>query len=162
MEMIIVVTFVGILTCAYGDYDCSIERATSDFEPERFFMGKWYLVRGTDEAAPTVCQTFRNNETEGDTLFAESGNNKFQSKGITGKFKCEGGKKDEGQYSFKCISEECGIENTNFDADFKILMVHYEDFAVVCRSITFANGEKDDDIFQLERTVDDLIPKDIC
>nr|ABR27913.1 salivary lipocalin [Triatoma infestans] len=162
MEMIIVVTFVGILTCAYGKYDCSIENATSHFEPARFFKGKWYLVHRKNEAAPTVCQTFRTNETKGDTLFAESGYNKFQSKGINGKFQCEGGKKNKEQYSFKCKSEECGIENTNFDVDFTILMLDYEDFALVCRSITFANGEKDDNFFTFERRLRGLLPKDIC
>uniref|UniRef100_A0A023FD13 Putative salivary lipocalin n=1 Tax=Triatoma infestans TaxID=30076 RepID=A0A023FD13_TRIIF len=151
MKTIIVMTFFGILpyVCAYGNYNCSEEKAMIDFEPETFFNGKWYSINR--DRSSIVCQTFSTNETKGETLIVESDYEKFLSKGITGKVKCDGGKKNQEQYSFKCKSEECGSEPNNFDVDFTIVSAGDEDFAMICRSITFSDGEKDDDYLVLER-----------
>nr|ABR27929.1 salivary lipocalin [Triatoma infestans] len=154
METITAMTFFGILTFAYATYNCSEEIAMSDFDPKKFFNEKWYLAHDGDTSS-TVCQKFSTNETEGEALIVESGYKKFESKGITGKFQCDGGKKNKEQYSFKCKSDECGSESNNFDVDFTIVSAGDEDFAVICRSVTFSDGEKDDDYIVLDRNIDE-------
>nr|ABH09425.1 salivary triabin 1 [Triatoma brasiliensis] len=154
MKTIFVVTFLGILPYAYTrTFNCSEEFAMLDFQPEKFFKERWYLGHGSPITPPGVCQAFHTDDPKGVTLFVESGYKKFESKGISGKFICNGGKKNEEQYSFKCQSEECGVENSDYEVDLKILSTDYYSSALICKSITFANGEKEDNFHTFERTL---------
>nr|BAI50848.1 hypothetical protein Td60 similar to triabin precursor [Triatoma dimidiata] len=153
MKTIIVVTIFGILTCAYptdGEH-CAQEKAMEDFDPSRFFNGKWYVVH-YGKTGPTVCQKFSTNGTQGaPTQIVETGYDKFED---YLKFQCdETGKKNDYHYSFKCKSYECGSDNIEFEVDFTVLSASYDDFALVCRTITFTSGtkDKDDEVLVLER-----------
>uniref|UniRef100_A0A224Y035 Salivary lipocalin n=1 Tax=Panstrongylus lignarius TaxID=156445 RepID=A0A224Y035_9HEMI len=162
MKTIIAVTIFGILTCAYatdGD-NCVGEKAMADFDAAQFFNGSWYLAHEA-KTKPTVCQKFSTNETEGFANIVESGYDKFKE--FT-KFQCEGGKKNEEQYSFNCSSYECGSDNINFKVDFTFISADYNNFVLVCRSITIGAGPKEDKFIVLERTKDEHVTdaKDIC
>uniref|UniRef100_E2J765 Salivary triabin 1 n=1 Tax=Triatoma matogrossensis TaxID=162370 RepID=E2J765_9HEMI len=167
MKTIIVVTFFGILTyvCAYAytvTNNCSEQIAMRIFEPEKFFKGKWYLGHGNPIERPVVCQIFHTNDIKGFTLFVESGYNKLESKGINGKYICDGGKKRVGQYTFNCQSDVPGVENTNFVVDLTILYTDYYGYAQICKGITFADGEKEDKFYTLYRTLEGQEDENFC
>nr|1AVG_I Chain I, TRIABIN [Meccus pallidipennis] len=142
---------------AEGD-DCSIEKAMGDFKPEEFFNGTWYLAHGPGVTSPAVCQKFTTSGSKGFTQIVEIGYNKFES---NVKFQCnQVDNKNGEQYSFKCKSSD----NTEFEADFTFISVSYDNFALVCRSITFTSQPKEDRYLVFERTKSDTDPdaKEIC
>nr|BAI50851.1 hypothetical protein Td101 similar to triabin precursor [Triatoma dimidiata] len=156
MKTIIVLTIFGILTCAYptNGENCAQEKALEDFDPSQFFNGTWYVVH-SGKTGTTVCQKFSTNGIQGATThIVETGNNKFED---YLKFQCdEANKKNKDPYSFKCKSYECGIDNIEFEIYFTFLSASYDDFALICTTITFTSGKKDKEyeLLVLKRKID--------
>nr|BBA30657.1 Pc123, similar to Td23,salivary lipocalin [Panstrongylus chinai] len=64
MKSIIAVIFLGTVTCAFAAYipymseKCLDVTAMSNFQPERFFSGTWYVTHAKDGTKATICHKY--------------------------------------------------------------------------------------------------------
>nr|ABH09420.1 salivary lipocalin 2 [Triatoma brasiliensis] len=151
MKTFIALTFIGILTYAYGATtgisECQNVTPMERFSATQFFTGTWYVTHVQKNTSATVCQTFTTKD-ENRTLVVEYSFNDGQENSV----RCEGQRGEEKKVAFKCKVNDV----PKFDADFIILDTDYNDYALFYRCITFtSSGSKNDNYLVLRRSSGD-------
>uniref|UniRef100_E2J746 Salivary lipocalin 1 n=1 Tax=Triatoma matogrossensis TaxID=162370 RepID=E2J746_9HEMI len=148
MKTFIALTFIGILTYAYGATtgisECKTVTPMDRFSATRFFQRTWYVSHVQKKTSNTVCQTFKTSSPSDGVYVIEYtfGDNNVR---------CEATREKEKKLTFTCKNGDTTI----FTALFVIMDTDYENYALFYRCVTMTGGYKDDNYLVLSSTSGD-------
>nr|BAI50821.1 hypothetical protein Td15 similar to lipocalin-like TiLipo37 [Triatoma dimidiata] len=147
MKSFIVLTFIGILTYAYGNYvtirECENPEPLDGFSASNFFSGTWYVSHVKSVTSPTVCQTFTTSQED----------NKLITEYVFGKggkdiiVRCEAEKKKNILLTFSCKNSQC----RTFLTVFTVMDTNYDNYAEFYKCVIFTSGSKADIYLVIKR-----------
>nr|BAI50820.1 hypothetical protein Td14 similar to salivary lipocalin [Triatoma dimidiata] len=147
MKSFIVLTFIGILTCAYGNYvtirECENPEPMVGFSASPFFSGTWYVSHVKSVTSPTVCQTFTTSQ-EDNKLITEY---VFGKGGKENNVRCEAERKANIFLTFSCKNSD----GSTFLTVFTVMDTDYSNFAVFYKCAIFPSGTKADNYLVIKR-----------
>uniref|UniRef100_E2J711 Salivary lipocalin 4 n=1 Tax=Triatoma matogrossensis TaxID=162370 RepID=E2J711_9HEMI len=149
MKTFIALTFIGILTYAYGATtgisECKTVTPMDRFSATRFFTGTWYVTHVQKQTSQTVCQTFTASKPSNTTYAVDY---TFTGDNGENNVHCEATRTEEKKLTFNCKNGDTPI----FTAVFVVMATDYTDYALFYRCVTMTSGYKDDNYLVLSRT----------
>uniref|UniRef100_E2J747 Salivary lipocalin 4 n=1 Tax=Triatoma matogrossensis TaxID=162370 RepID=E2J747_9HEMI len=153
MKTFIALTFIGILTYAYGATtgisECKTVTPMDGFSATRFFTRTWYVTHVQKKTSNTVCQTFTASKPSNTTYAVDY---TFTGDNGENNVHCVATRTEEKKLTFNCKNGDTPI----FDAVFVIMATDYNNYALFYRCVTMKSSRvKDDNFLVLSSTSGD-------
>uniref|UniRef100_A0A224XYM4 Putative salivary lipocalin n=1 Tax=Panstrongylus lignarius TaxID=156445 RepID=A0A224XYM4_9HEMI len=161
---IIAVTFLGILTCTIATdtlqdkcLDDSQVEPMTNFQPEKFFNGTWYVTHAWHGTNSTACYKYKAKKEQNGSLSFDYGYYKNGDGGTFIQVRCMETKKTENtKFSFNCLPIQ-GKESSGFEqytVDLTFMATDYRDHAIFYTCVPIGNHFAEN-ILILHRTKED-------